>query len=77
MALLWYITSSATFACENKKGIVMLGKALLVTLLTLSVGTVAASSAFARAKDKPNSGICKSGKQVGDTKNCKENGGTK
>ena len=33
--------------------------------------------ASARTKDKPNSGFCKSGKHVSDTKDCKENGGTK
>jgi len=31
----------------------------------------------ARPWDKPNYGFCKSGKRVGNIKNCKENGGTK
>jgi hypothetical protein len=34
-------------------------------------------AAFARDKDRPNSGFCKSGFQTSDIKNCKENGGTK
>jgi hypothetical protein len=50
-------------------------------LLASLVGTALIASPMAasakKAKDQPNSGFCKSGKHVGDIKNCKENGGTK
>jgi len=34
-------------------------------------------AASARPKDNPNYGFCKSGKQVNNIKDCKENGDTK
>jgi hypothetical protein len=50
-------------------------------LLASLVGTALIASPMAASakqkKDNPNSGVCKSGKHVGDIKNCKENGGTK
>ena len=45
----------------------------------LAVATLVATPAAAAVKGamKANSGYCKSGKLVGDTKVCKENGGKK
>ena len=48
-------------------------------LAALAVATLVATPAAAAVKGamKANSGYCKSGKLVGDTKVCKENGGKK
>ena len=48
-------------------------------LAALAVATLVATPAAAAVKAamKANSGYCKSGKLVGDTKVCKENGGKK
>ncbi len=50
---------------------------ILLTAIAVSGAPVFVSNAEARPKDRPNTGYCKSGKQVGHIKNCKENGGTK
>jgi hypothetical protein len=47
---------------------------LLAGLVALAL-VAAPLAASAKVWDKPNSGICKSGKQIGNIKHCKENGG--
>ena len=50
---------------------------MFLACLIAAAFVAAPLAASARTKDKPNSGYCKSGKQAADTKNCKENGGTR
>ncbi len=51
-----------------------LANTLLAWLIAVTFVAVPVA-AFARAKDNPNYGFCKSGKRVNDIKKCKENGG--
>ena len=46
-------------------------------LAALAVATLVPAAAAVKGAMKANSGYCKSGKLVGDTKVCKENGGKK
>jgi len=50
---------------------------VFLACVVASAFVAAPAAVYARTKDKPNSGFCKSGKRAADVKDCKENGGTR
>ena len=50
---------------------------ITVVVMAVIIAAVSVQGASARKKDGSNSGYCKSGEQVKDMANCKENGGKK
>jgi hypothetical protein len=51
-------------------------KCLSVVVTSVIFIAAVAGPTHARMRDNPNYGFCKSGKQVTDIRQCKENGGT-
>lgn len=52
-----------------------MSKLVVAAVVNLICLTLIANSAFAGWRDRPNSGVCKSGRGTYDLKYCKENGG--